>query len=236
MISNSISGQLTFPVTGDDKASFDNFWVGNNQEVVATLKSTVTHAEPKMIYLYGPPGCGKSHLLFAVMRLASDNAVRTSYLSLSDAHINPDMLMAIDVTGLVCVDNTDAWAGDNTKERALFTLFEQVKHAGGQLLVTAKQAPDTSNFALRDLISRLSSGLIYAMHNLNDQQRFEALKMRASHRGLIISDEVLSFLVSRIARDTDELFSFLDKIDEASLVEKRKVTIPFLQTLLKREE
>lgn len=235
MTQDLVGGQLAFPLAGDDKASFENFWVGGNQELIAALKASVLGLDSKVIYAYGPDGCGKSHLMYAAMRLAKDTGSANSYMSLLDDYVSPEMLAAVDVAGVVCIDNAQAWASDNDKERALFTLFEQIKHAGGQLIVTAKQAPEISDFSIKDLVSRLSSGLIYAMQELDDEQRFQALKMRAGHRGLMVTDDVLKFLVSRASRDTAELFAFLDKIDKASLIEKRKVTVPFLQSLLSRD-
>ncbi len=232
MSQNLVGGQLAFALAGDDKPSFENFWVGDNSELVAALKSAVSHSDGKVIYYYGPEGCGKSHLLYAVTRMASHAEKTTSYLSLLDAYVTPDVLEVVNVNGIVCIDNIQAWAGDNAKERQLFTLFEQIKHAGGQLIVSAKQAPEVSEFCITDLVSRLSSGLIYSMQEMDDQQRFHALQMRADHRGLTVSNEVLKYLVTRATRDTSELFALLEKIDKASLAEKRKVTIPFLQGLL----
>ena len=56
--------------------------------------------------------------------------------------------------------------------------------------------------------------------------------MRAKHRGLSIADDVVRYILTRSTRNTGELLGLLDKIDHASLVEKRKVTIPFLQQIL----
>ena len=232
------SNQLAFALTGSDKASFVNFWPGSNSELVATiqarveLKQAATENKPRVTYFYGPSSAGKSHLLFAAIRHAQDMDIVNSYLSLSDPYVSPDMLAVIDVANLVCIDDVDAWAGDKDKERALFTLFEQIKHASGQLLLSAKQPPELSEFVIPDLVSRLSSGLIYPLHELDDEQRFDALKMRAKARGLSISDDAVRYLLSRSSRDTGALFDVLDQIDHASLVEQRRVTIPFLQSLL----
>lgn len=228
------TGQLALAIATQDKASFDNFWVGHNAELIQALKTSVCTGEPKVVYFYGTRGSGKSHLLFAAMRLAKYEVINTSYYSLKDEYVAPEMLPLVDVKHVVCIDNIQAWAGNKAKERALFTLFEQIKHAGGQLLVSASHPPESSGFVIRDLISRLSSGLIYPLHELTDEQRIEALKMRAQHRGLAVSDDAIKYLVSRSPRDTTELFTVLDKIDQASLAEKRRVTIPFLQELLRR--
>jgi len=75
--------------------------------------------------------------------------------------------------------------------------------------------------------------LVYPVKALNEEEQFDAIKLRANHRGLSISDESVKYLLSRSSRDSSALFELLDKIDKVSLVEKRRITIPFLQSLLK---
>ena len=227
------NSQLTLAITGEDKKTFDSFWVGGNQELVTVLQTVGEPNLAQMVYYYGPSGCGKSHLILATARLAQEARIPTYFFSLAEAYVVPEMLSQIDVSGVVCIDNLHAWAGDEEKERALFTLFEQIKHARGTLTVSAVQPPELNGFGLPDLVSRLGSGLIYPIQALNDSERLQALKMRAENRSLIINDDVLAFLVNRMSRDNHELFAFLDKMDKASLVEKRKITIPFVQGLLK---
>lgn len=231
-MNQQVGSQIPLPLNLGDKATLDNFWVGHNSELVAAIKTSVETGEPRLVYLYGPSSSGKSHLLFAAMKLAKEEVVNTSYLSLLDSNIGPEMLDVIDVAHLVCIDNVEAWAGEAEKERALFSLFEQVKYAGGQMLLSASQAPELCGFSLADLISRLSSGLVYPISELTEQQQFEAIKMRSNNRGLTISDDAVKYLLSRSSRDTGELFALLDEIDQASLIEKRKLTIPFLQSLI----
>lgn len=227
------AGQLAFPLSGNDKASFDNFLVGENIELVDAIKASVRGDDTKLVYFYGPKSSGKSHLMFAALRSAKDHNIKTSYISLKDHYVSPEMLAVIDVSSVVLVDNADGWAGSRDKERALFTLFEQIKHAGGQLIISASQAPEQAGFVIADLVSRLSSGLMYAIETLNEEQQFEALRLRASHRGLSISDDAVKYLLTRMTRDTGEIFELLERIDHASLAEQRRVTIPFLQGLLK---
>jgi len=233
MVNQASTPQMALALAHSDKASFDNYWVGNNYELVTALRAAVQNADPKVLYIYGPSGAGKSHLLFAAMRLAKQESVKTSYVSLSDSNVNTDMLAILEVDGLVFIDNIQAWAGDEAKERALFTLFEQIKHSGGQLVLASDQPPESSGLMIRDLISRLMSGLIYGLHQLTEEQQLDAIKMRANQRGLLISDDTVKFLLKRSSRDNRELFKILERIDQASLVEKRRITIPFIQSLLK---
>jgi DnaA family protein len=190
-----------------------------------------------LVFFYGPSGSGKSHLLFAAAQLARSEVVNASYLSLENPLFQSGnslpLAEMVDVAHLVCIDDATACAGDLEQERSLFSLFEQVKHAGGQLLVAARQAPEQANFMLTDLESRLNSGLIYPLVALSDEQKFEAIKLRARQRGLKIGDEVVRYLLSRGSRDTRQLFEMLDTLDRASLIEKRRITIPFLQSIIK---
>jgi len=224
---------MALPLSHNDRASFDNYWVGNNYELVTALRSIVQAQaiEQSVLYIYGPSGSGKSHLLFAAMRLAKQDGVQTSYISLSDEHVSVDMLGILDVSNLVFIDSIDAWAGDQDKERALFTLFEQIKHSGGRLVLASPQPPESSGFDIRDLISRLMSGLIYGLHPLTEEQQLDAIKMRANQRGLLISEETVKFLLKHSSRDNRELFTVLEQVDQASLVEKRRITVPFIQSL-----
>ena len=78
------SEQLALPISVDQKASFDNFWPGDHEELVASFKNAVERGQPSLVYCYGPQTSGKSHLLYAAMRLASDHQINTSYLPLAD--------------------------------------------------------------------------------------------------------------------------------------------------------
>lgn len=229
------TSQMALPLVLGDKASFENYWVGHNSEPVMAIKSCIQKGEPRMLYLYGTGGSGKSHLLFAAMRFAEQEILASNYISLRDAYASPAMFDGIDVQHLVCVDDVHVWAGNEERERALFALFEQVKQNAGQLIVTASQPANRCGFNLTDLVSRLGSGLIYAVQALTDDQQYEAIKLRVSCRGLSINDDTIKYLLTRSSRDTTELFSILDEIDRASLIEKRRITIPFLQDVLARK-
>ena len=232
MIIQVANEQLAMPLSVDKKASFENFWVGQHHELLAALKSAVEHGQPPLVYCYGPKASGKSHLLYAAMRLAADHQINTSYLPLRDSYINIDMLSLVDLSGIVCVDDIGAWSGDNQKERVLFSLFEQIRANNGRLLVMASNAPSKQGFVIADLVSRLASGLLYPLHELNDSDQRAVLKFRAKQKGLVIPDEVLKYLSERSSRDTGELIKLLEALDHAALVAKRRVTIPFVKQFM----
>lgn len=224
--------QLPLPLKLSDTATLNNFLVGNNTELLSAIRACVVMGDPALVYFYGPGSSGKSHLLFAAIKHANQNKIKSTYLSLIDPNVNPQLLDMITGESLICIDNIGAWAGCEEQERALFSLFERVKQSGGQMLISASHTPEKSNFSLPDLISRISSGLVYPVRELSSGQQLQAIKMRAKNRGLSISDDAVHYLLKRSSRDTGELFALLDEIDLASLVEKRKITIPFLKSFI----
>jgi DnaA family protein len=77
----------------------------------------------------------------------------------------------------------------------------------------------------------VQSDLVYRLLELADRDLEAALRLRAGHRGIDLSDEVMRFVLRRYERSPVSLFRLLDRIDTESLAHKRRVTVPFLRAL-----
>ncbi|MFT6430691.1 MAG: DnaA family protein [Halopseudomonas sp.] len=117
-------------------------------------------------------------------------------------------------------------------EEALFHVYNRLREQGGRLLMAASASPRNMGFSLPDLISRLGWGLVFQLQPLDDQNKQEALKLRAERRGLQLPDEVARFMLSRGARGMGELFAVLEKLDHASLQAQHRLTIPFVKRIM----
>ena len=85
---------------------------------------------------------------------------------------------------------------------------------------------------LADLQSRLSLALVFQLHDLSDEDKLRALQLRASRRGLQLSDEAGRYILTRGERTMSKLFAHLECLDQASLQAQRKLTIPFIKATL----
>ncbi|HAY45372.1 MAG TPA: DnaA regulatory inactivator Hda [Gammaproteobacteria bacterium] len=232
--------QLALPIRVRDTAQFSNFFAGPNGTTLQSLSrlfdSDSWPLDP--IFLAGHRGTGKSHLLYAVANRLEcltgkdDVTQRLSYLALSDSSVSAEMLETLAADQLVLLDDVNVWAGNLANEQALFALYERVKRAGGGWLASSSASADAVGFKLPDLISRLSSGLQFKLEPLSEDERMEALKLRARHRGFTISEEPVRYLVKHFARDMHSLFELLETMDEKTLQAGRKVTVPFLKEIL----
>lgn len=222
-----MSQQLIIPISLQQEATFANFIVGDNQQVLNVLADQTE----KFIFLWGGRGVGKSHLLQACCHQVQHQGQFASYLPMNQC-IHPAMLEDLEQMPLVCIDDIDLKCGDRQWEEALMHLYNRVHQNHRRLIITAQQKPQDLPFVLADLKSRLTWGLTFQVHPLSDDNKLLALQQRAEYRGFSLTDEVGQFLMNRCARQLDELFVVLDKLDKASLMAHRKLTIPFIKSVL----
>ena len=139
---------------------------------------------------------------------------------------------------IVCLDDLQAIVGDTDWEVQLFHLFNRMRDAGKVLVVAADRAPNALDCQLRDLLSRLQWGLVMPVNDMNDDDKLLALQMRAQSRGFDLPEEVALFLLKRFSRNMHDLISIFETLDQASLQQQRKLTIPFVKEVLsiKNEE
>jgi DnaA family protein len=228
-----INQQLPLGVTLQDNARFENYLPGPNAEIISQMRSIAEFDEAVQLYCWAPAGRGKTHLLQALCHSATQAGNSAIYIPLDQyASLHPSVLEDLEEVQIVCLDDLDRIAGKAAWEEALFHCYNAIKQGGGSLIVSAETAPAGLPVSLADLRSRLESGLIYNLQALDDAQRLQALQLRAKGRGFDLPEDTGQFLMRRVARDMTALFDLLDKLDAASLSAQRRLTIPFVKTIL----
>lgn len=225
--------QLPLGIQLKAAARFANFVAGPNVELLDRLQITVSGGGEPFFFIWGSNGSGKSHLLQASCHQAARVGRTAAYLSLKDSSsLQPELLDSWESYDLVCLDDMDAVAGQRPWEEAVFHLYNRIRERSAGLVVSSGVAPAQLQLCLPDLLSRLGWGLIYQLRALDDQQRLVALQLRARQRGCEMPDETGRYLMRRLPRDMPALFNLLDQLDEASLAAQRKLTVPFVKSVL----
>lgn len=229
----ALSSQLTLGFCLQDEATFANFHIGNNIEVVAQLQKTVQGSGERLVYLYGTRGQGCSHLLQACCHYAQQQQVTSVYLPFANLiTMSPEVLMGLETLSVLCLDDVHLIAGLKDWEEAVFHLYNRVYDQGGRMIIAAHDVPQAIQLHLPDLVSRLSWGGIYQIQSLADQDKLAVLISRASHRGITLSEEVAKYILTHCPRHMATLFAALDALDKASLAAQRRLTIPFVKEVL----
>ena len=215
--------------------TFASFFAGNNLEVVEHLQQCISGKGESQILVWGTKGQGKSHLLQACCRYAQQMQLTSFYLSLHRANLpDPSILDDLETMTVVCLDNIDSLIGHKDWENALFVFYNQQRDQGHRLILSASNQPIKLAFHLPDLHTRLSWGLVLKLQKLDDEEKIYALTYKARQLGLEISPQVGRFLIQHYSRDLPSLWELLDKIDQATLAAKRKLSIPFLKSMLEK--
>ncbi|MDI9240609.1 DnaA regulatory inactivator Hda [Lysobacter sp. LF1] len=189
------------------------------------------------VYLAGPAGVGKTHLLLATCAATEAAGRRAAYLPLMAATGRMrDALESLEGNHLIALDGLDAIAGQREDEVALFDVHNRARAAGVVLLYAARDIPDAIGLGLPDLRSRLGQCTRITLSPLDEEGRREVLRQRAQRRGVVLEDAALDWLLKRVGRDLGGLTALLDKLDRASLAAQRRITVPFLRQTLERGE
>jgi DnaA-homolog protein len=211
--------------------TLDSFFAGPNSAALQHLRLWTTSQMPSPVptYLWGESGSGKSHLLRAVQTELSSSGVSVGWL---DADQN-DRLIFDEAWTAVLMDDVHLY---NLEQQQLaFNWFVNAltpKSGSPRWVLAAGMLPPADLKLRDDLRSRLGWGHVYGLQVLSDTERRAVLRSEADARGLFLSDEVMSYMLSRFSRDLSSLMILLDHLDQFALQTKRAITIPLIKSML----
>ncbi|MDX1451010.1 MAG: DnaA regulatory inactivator Hda [Oleiphilaceae bacterium] len=235
-MSGEFGQQLALPVGIRSDAGFDNFFGSQAPRVVSLLQQALGNVNETLIWVCGPKESGKSHLAAACLKYIESCGSAAMYLGLDElaGQIEWARFFIDDDAGpsVVVLDDLHMWLNNGEAEGALFQMFNQFKISGRQLIVTSDKPPALMHIQLPDLASRLRSAQVLTLHSPNDVEKQDVLVRVAAERGIHIGNEVAAYIIKRSQRNLGQLLQVLEQVEQASLIEKRKVTVPFIKKVL----
>ena len=218
--------QIPLAIGLDPLPTFDTYLSTANAAAVAHLRTLAMPSAP--VYLWGPPGSGKSHLLQSLAHERQRGGEPAGCFDAAD----PAPWVLRDEWSLVVVDRCEQL--DAERQQAAFALFVQAGELGLQWAAAGRVPP--VDLPLRDdLRTRLAWGHVFALQPLGEAETRAALRREADRRGIFLTDDVMDYLLRRAARDLGSLMQVLDRIDRFALVRQRQVTVPLLREMLQEQ-
>lgn len=217
--------QLLLDVFTPPRPTLSNFLVGQNGQLVHELQLLRDkQGTSPFIYMYGPPGCGKSHLLRGVAAELGVNVVAG----------NNRFVFKPSEQALV-IDNIEQLTPYSQVQ--LFNAFNSslAENKPGKIILAG--GFPTAELKLRDdLRTRIEAGLCLRVQPLSDHEKYEALQTMATSRGLQLSEEVIEYALRYFQRDMGSLMAVMDGLDRFSLEQQKPVSVNLLRHWMKRRE
>lgn len=188
--------------------------------------------------LYGPKGCGKSHLAHVFAEHVAcfyQKPIFVKIINAVDITLHKANILHKENPCLV-VENLCPKANNE----ALFHLFNLYQNEGGYILFTAENAPARMNFKLPDLQSRLNIIPSIAIGEPDDEMLSALIVKLFNDRQLIISQDILNYIIRNMQRSFSFAVKLVEEIDIISLAKKRTISVSIvkeaIETLLSNKQ
>ena len=228
------------------KYTFDTFVVGNNNRFAHAAALAVAEAPSSMynpLFIYGGVGLGKTHLMQAIGNeiLKRDSSKKVLYVT-SEAFTN-ELVNAIKDANyknelfrnkyrnidILLIDDIQFFAGKNTAQEEFFHTFNTLHQNGKQIILSSDKPPRDIALLEDRLKSRFEWGLIADISMPDYEMRLAILRKKTQMEGILIDDDILSLIATRIDSNIRELEGVLNKILAYTSLTHSPITIEVVE-------
>lgn len=210
--------------------SFDSFvpCEGNSAALRFALKIADSSDSEALLYLYGPTGSGKTHLLRSIA------GSRYPYISLREPLAAESLESTFRTAEGLVVDDLQCMPDDADLRRVLWQLFNEF-HTSGRIIAMAGALPPRELANLdAHLTSRLLWGLVAHLDTSDDSSRRMIIRKVADDHQIRIPDEVVDYILATASREVGSLITAFHQLYRFSMAEKRRITLPLAREVRER--
>ena len=207
--------------------SFDNFVVGPSNRLahgaaiaVATRPGNVYNP----LFIYGPPGVGKTHLLYAIANGIRESNPEANIVYIKGDEFTNELIAAITSgkniefrnkyreADLFLIDDIQFIAGKEATQEEFFHTFNKLYEEHKQIVMTSDRKPSDIQTLEDRLRTRFEWGLLADIQPPDYETRMAILKSKAVQVGLDLSDDVLHYIANNITNNVRQIEGTVKKI------------------------
>ena len=207
--------------------SFDNFIVGSSNRLAHGAALAVTNHPGEVwnpLFIYGPPGVGKTHLLYAIANGLRQRNPKANIVYIKGDQFTNELIAAIQTgknvefrskyreADLFLVDDIQFIAGKEAVQEEFFHTFNKLYEEHKQIVLTSDRTPNDMLTLEDRLRSRFLGGLTADIQPPDYETRMAIIRKRAKSLDLNLDDDVCNYIAINITNNIRQLEGTVKKI------------------------
>jgi chromosomal replication initiation ATPase DnaA len=219
-------GQLVFKFPFKTKYFEQDYYVSSNNFSAYRLVESWPNWPGKWINIFGPNGCGKTHLANIFTK-----KIKSHYIVAEDFK-DYDIIENIENQECLIIDNYK----NNIKENELYSILNYLKQSNKYVVINSLISIKNENIKLEDLKSRLSSFVDVGIELPTDDLLRVIISKYFSDKQIEITPNISEYIIKNIERSYEKVFKFIKEIDDLSLSSGKSININLIKKVLINNE
>lgn len=232
------------------RQTFDNYIEGASNKLPRSVGLSIAehpnNSKFNPMFIYGPPGCGKTHLINAIgvhvynhypnkrVLYVTARQFEVQYTNaVMRKNIN-DFILFYQTIDVLIVDDVQEWEGKPGTQNTFFHIFNHLFKNGRRIIMVSDRSPVDLKDINERLLSRFSCGLIAELEKPNEELCIDILKSKIRRDALSIPDDVISFIARTANKSVRDLEGVINSLLAYSVVYSCNINMRLAERVIRR--
>ena len=228
--------------------TFDSFVVGSSNQYAYTIAKSIADKPGVMynpVFIYGPTGLGKTHLIHAIGNYSQANDKIVIYATIeqfmNDFTYNlrnqsmerfREKYRSCDI---LLIDDTQFLSNKVQTQEEFFHTFNELHSAGKQIVLTSDKPPKSINGLEDRLQSRFEWGLIADIGLPELETKIAIIKKKCELDGIDLNDKIVNYIAANMGDNIREIESAIINLNAYALLMRQEITFEFAKSVMKEQ-